>query len=95
MDNGVLRPNRARGRFFFDRAGAGCITMVQMNRTVGRDEKPASVDGMWRTPALHPLAGATRWGSESQVDGEGLKDTHKGVRGDDDVGERAKESPIG
>jgi hypothetical protein len=29
------------------------------------------------------------------VDGEGLKDAHNGVRGDDDVGEWAKASPIG
>ncbi len=65
-----------------------------MNGTVGRDEKPASVDGMWRTPALHPLAGASRCGSESQVDAEGLKDAHNGVRGDDDVGEWTRESPF-
>lgn len=69
--------------------------MVQMNPIVGRDEKSASVDGMWRRPGLHPLAGANRCGSESQVDGEELKDAHNGVRGDDDVGEWAKESPIG
>ena len=70
---------------FFDRRRAGCITMVQMNRSAGKTEMQPFVGEWLLRSEMSTLAGGNRCGNESRMDGKGLEDAHNGVRGDDVV----------
>ena len=57
--------------------------MVQMSRVAGKAEKHPFV-GEWQLNSdVYASTGGNRYRQESVVDGDGQKDAHNGVRGDD------------